>query len=88
MEHLEDDEVEVTDLEPLGNAGNSMSSWLASIVLVWQRALQSRRSRRRWRVGSAMGLPLLLVILFTLNLGPFAFIVKGFSAPLVQGAGA
>ena len=35
MEHLEDDEVEVTDLEPLGNAGNSMSSWLASIVLDW-----------------------------------------------------
>lgn len=88
MEHLEDDEVEVTDLEPLGNASNSMSSWLASIVLDWQRALQSRRSRRRWRVGSAMGVLLLLITLFTLNHGPFAFLVKGFSTPLVQAAGA
>jgi hypothetical protein len=85
MERLEDDGVEVTDLELSGEAGSGMSSWLASTVLDWQRALQGGRARRRWRVGSTIGLLLLLVILFTLNRG--TFIVNRFSPPPIQGAG-
>jgi hypothetical protein len=84
----EDDEVELTDLDPLCDAGNQQSSWLASTVLDWQRSPQRLRSRRRWRLASTLSLLLLLVILFALNRGPSSFIVNGFTTALFRAAGA
>ncbi len=84
----EDDEVEFTGLDPLGDAGSQKSSWLASIVLDWQRSPHRLRYRRRWRLTSTLSLLLLLVILFALNRGPSSFIVNGFTTALFQASGA
>lgn len=84
MDHLEDDEIEFTDLEPSGDAGSSTSSLWASIVQERQRPPQ----RRRWQLGSTLGWLVLLVILFTLNHGSLVFLLNSFRTPHSQLSGA
>ncbi len=65
----EDIELEITDLDQSDHVGSNTTCWLASKLLAWQR-LPPRR--RRWRLGSALGVLLLLVTFFGLNKGAFS----------------
>src|SRR5260370_29874557 len=82
LEHIEqgtseeDVRVEITDLDPPDNIGSSTSSWFASTLLVWQRSPNKRRYKRYWRLASAPGILLLLLLLFSLS--------HGFSSPVVS----
>jgi len=80
----EDDEIEFTDLDPPGKARNSLSSWVASTLLDWQRSPR----RRHWRLASALGILLLLVILFSLNHVASSLIVNSFRTTLFPPRGA
>jgi len=70
----EDGEAEFTDLGPPDDARGSLSSRVASALLDWQRPLK----RGHWRLASALGILLLLVILFGLSNGPFWLIKNSF----------
>jgi len=60
----EDLEFEITDLDPSDHVGSNTNSWLDTTLLAWQRL---PLKRRRWRLASALGLLLLLAMLFSLN---------------------
>jgi hypothetical protein len=68
--------VELTDLNPPHTTDSKTSSWFISALLTWQRSPGKWHYRRYWRLASAPGVLLLLVILFTLS--------NGFSSPIVN----
>ncbi len=69
-------EVELTDLDPPHKTDSKASSWFISALLTWQRPPGKWHYRRYWRLASAPGVLLLLVMLFTLS--------NGFSSPIVN----
>src|SRR5712692_3179246 len=62
-------ELEITDLDPSDHVGSTPTCWVSSKLLAWQ-GLSPRR--RRFRLGSTVGLLLLLAMLFSLNKGAFS----------------
>jgi WD40-like Beta Propeller Repeat len=73
LENLEqqtkDIEFEITDLDQSDHIGGNITSWSASKLLAWQ-GLSPRR--RGFRLASALGVLLLLAMLFSLNTGAFS----------------
>ena len=63
-QEVEDEfEIEIIDLDPIGNAGRAQSQIFAENFLNWQRSI----SRRRWRLVSSFGIALLLVVFLNLS---------------------
>ncbi len=71
--------VEMTDLGPPERSDKSFPPSLAPILLAWQ---ASPKSRRCMRLVSHLGIPLLLIILFSLNNGFSLLIRKSSYAPV------
>ena len=82
----EDGEVELTDLDPPGKTDNATSSWFRSALLAWQRSPNKRYLKRYWRLASAPGIVLLLVLLCTLSHGLSLPIVNSFRMALFSPA--
>jgi WD40 repeat protein len=88
LEHIEqgtseeDVGVEITDLDPPGKTDSGTSSWFRSALLAWQRSPNKRRYKRYWRLASAPGILLLLLLLFNLGHGFSSPVVSSFSTAL------
>ncbi len=77
QETVEDNgEVELTDLDPPHKTDSRASSWFRFALLTWQRPPRKWHYRRYWRLASAPGILLLLVILCSLS--------HGFSLPILS----
>jgi WD40 repeat protein len=82
----EDGEVELTDLDPPGKTDSGTSSWFRSTLLAWHYSSNKRYLKRYWRLASAPGILLLLVLLCTLSHGLSLPIVSSFSTALFSPA--